>query len=72
VQATNYFLGTKYVEALAKMGSSTNAKMFFLPVEAAGVMATISGIGELAREAQTRAAAAETATRPKPSVPNAG
>ena len=36
VQATNYFLGTKYVEALAKMGSSTNSKVFFLPVEAAG------------------------------------
>ena len=36
-QAINYFLGTKYVDALAKMGSSNNAKMFFLPVEAAGV-----------------------------------
>ena len=56
VQATNYFLGTKYVEALARMGSSNNAKMFFLPVEAAGVMASIAGIGELAREAQARTA----------------
>ena len=45
-QAINYFLGTKYVEALAKMGSSNNAKMFFLPVEAAGVMASIAGIGD--------------------------
>jgi regulator of protease activity HflC (stomatin/prohibitin superfamily) len=70
VQATNYFLGTKYVEALARMGSSNNAKMFFLPVEAAGVMASIAGIGELAKEAQARAA--DGAARPRGSVPNAG
>lgn len=69
VQATNYFLGTKYVEALAKMGSSTNAKVFFLPVEAAGVMASIAGIGELAKEAQARGV---EATRARGSVPNAG
>jgi regulator of protease activity HflC (stomatin/prohibitin superfamily) len=70
VQATNYFLGTKYVEALAKMGSSPNAKVFFLPVEAAGVMASIAGIGELAKEAQARGV--EAAARPRGSVPNAG
>ena len=71
VQATNYFLGTKYVEALAKMGSSTNSKVFFLPVEAAGIMASIAGIGELAKEAQTRGAAAEAA-RARGSVPSTG
>jgi regulator of protease activity HflC (stomatin/prohibitin superfamily) len=69
-QAINYFLGTKYVEALAKMGSSTNAKMFFLPVEAAGVMASIAGIGELAKEAQARGL--EAASRPRGSVPPSG
>ena len=69
-QAINYFLGTKYVEALATMGSSNNTKMFFLPVEAAGVMASIAGIGELAKEAQARAA--EASSRPRGSVPSAG
>ncbi len=68
-QAINYFLGTKYVEALAKMGSSPNAKMFFLPVEAAGVMASIAGIGELAKEAQARGI---EASRPRGSVPTSG
>src|ERR671924_1528006 len=68
VQATNYFLGTKYVEALSRMGSSNNAKVFFLPVEAAGVMAAIAGIGELAKEAQARGA--EAAARPRGSVPS--
>jgi len=71
VQATNYFLGTKYVEALAKMGSSNNTKMFFLPVEAAGVMASIAGIGELAKEAQVRALG-DGASRPRGSVPSTG
>jgi regulator of protease activity HflC (stomatin/prohibitin superfamily) len=72
VQATNYFLGTKYVEALSKMGSSTNSKVFFLPVEAAGIMASIAGIGELAKEAQSRGLAAEAAARPRGSVPSSG
>jgi hypothetical protein len=71
VQATNYVLGTKYVEALGKMGSSTNSKVFFLPVEAAGIMASIAGIGELAKEAQARGLAAE-AGRPRGSVPSSG
>jgi regulator of protease activity HflC (stomatin/prohibitin superfamily) len=70
VQATNYFLGTKYVEALSRMGSSTNSKVFFLPVEAAGVMASIAGIGELAKEAQARGV--EAAARPRGSVPSSG
>jgi regulator of protease activity HflC (stomatin/prohibitin superfamily) len=69
VQATNYFLGTKYVEALARMGASNNAKVFFLPVEAAGVMASIAGIGELAKEAQARG---EAAIRARGSVPSTG
>jgi regulator of protease activity HflC (stomatin/prohibitin superfamily) len=69
-QAINYFLGTKYVEALGKMGSSPNSKMFFLPVEASGIMASIAGIAELAKEAQVRAA--EAASRPRGSVPSSG
>ncbi len=68
-QAINYFLGTKYVEALSKMGSSTNSKMFFLPVEASGIMASIAGIAELAKEAQARS---DAATRPRGSVPSSG
>jgi hypothetical protein len=46
--------------------------MFFLPVEAAGVMASIAGIGELAKEAQARGLASEAANRPRSSVPSSG
>ncbi len=45
--------------------------IFFLPVEAAGIMASIAGIGELAKEAQARGIAAE-ASRPRGSVPSTG
>mgnify|MGYP006921773787 CR=1 FL=1 len=70
VQATNYFLGTKYVEALSRMGASSNSKVFFLPVEAAGIMASIAGIGELAKEAQARGLG--DTNRPRGSVPTSG
>ena len=43
---------------------------FFLPVEAAGVMASIAGIGELAKEAQARGLG--DLNRPRGSVPTSG
>ncbi|TWT10165.1 SPFH domain-containing protein [Reyranella sp. CPCC 100927] len=49
-QAINYFLGQKYVEALHAMGSSNNSKVFFLPVESAGIMGTLGGLAELTKE----------------------
>lgn len=56
-QAINYFLGTKYVDALHAMGASPNSKVFFLPVEASGLLGTLGGIAELVKDAQGRAAA---------------
>ncbi len=51
VQAINYFVAGKYVEALGKFADSPNQKVFFLPVEAAGVIGSIGGIAEIARQA---------------------
>lgn len=72
-QAINYFLGQKYVEALHAMGSSNNSKVFFLPVEATGIMGTLGGLAELTKEATRSAAASSAATRttalPPPSDP---
>lgn len=50
VQALNYFVAGKYVEALGKFADSPNQKTFFLPVDAAGVIGSIGGIAEIARE----------------------
>ena len=54
VQAINYFVAQKYVEALKEFAGSPNQKVYFMPVEAAGVLASLGGIAELARDAVSR------------------
>ena len=51
VQAINYFVAQKYVDALGKFAHSPNQKIMFLPVEASSVIGAIGGITEIAREA---------------------
>jgi regulator of protease activity HflC (stomatin/prohibitin superfamily) len=50
VQAINYFIAQKYVEALKDFAASPNQKMMILPMEIAGVMGSIAGIAELAKD----------------------
>lgn len=49
IQAVQFFLGQKYVEALQAIGSSGNSKLVLMPLEAAGVTGAIAGVGELVR-----------------------
>ena len=51
VNAINYFVATKYVEALHSIGIAPNQKVIFMPMETAGVLGSLGGIGELAKEA---------------------
>ena len=51
IQAVNYFVAQKYVEALREIGSAPNEKVLFLPVEASSVISAVGGIGEIARAA---------------------
>jgi regulator of protease activity HflC (stomatin/prohibitin superfamily) len=48
---SNYFVAGKYVDALGKFAESSNQKVFFLPVEASGVIGSIAGIAEIAKQA---------------------
>jgi regulator of protease activity HflC (stomatin/prohibitin superfamily) len=50
VNALNYFVANKYVEALKEMAHSPNQKMLMMPVETTGVIGSLAGIAELARE----------------------
>lgn len=50
IQAINYFVAQKYVEALGQIGSSPNSKVFMLPVDATGVMGAIGGVTEIVRQ----------------------
>ncbi len=50
VQAINYFLGQKYIEALQGIITSPNQKLLMLPLDATNVMGSVAGIGEIAKE----------------------
>ena len=59
VQAVNYFLGLKYVEALKDVASAPNQKVIMIPLDAANVIGALGGIAELAKDAmQNRGGAA--------------
>ena len=51
VQAINYFVATKYIEALGKIATSPNEKLVLMPLEAANVIGALGGIAELAKKA---------------------
>jgi regulator of protease activity HflC (stomatin/prohibitin superfamily) len=52
--ALNYFVAQKYIEALKEFATSPNQKVFFMPVEASSVIASVGGIAELARDAMKK------------------
>jgi regulator of protease activity HflC (stomatin/prohibitin superfamily) len=51
VQALNYFVATKYTEALARIATSPNEKLVLMPLEASNVIGALGGIAELAKKA---------------------
>ncbi len=51
VQAINYFVAQKYVDAIKEMATSQNDKIIFMPLEATSLIGALGGIGELARAA---------------------
>ncbi len=55
VNAINYFVAQKYVEALQQIASAPNEKLVFMPLDSSGVVGAIGGIAELAKEAMTAA-----------------
>lgn len=51
VQAINYFVAQKYIDALGKIASADNQKVILMPLEASNVLGSIAGIAELAKAA---------------------
>jgi regulator of protease activity HflC (stomatin/prohibitin superfamily) len=47
VQALNYFVAQKYVEALGKFADSNQQKTIFMPMDTSGLMGSIGSINEL-------------------------
>jgi regulator of protease activity HflC (stomatin/prohibitin superfamily) len=76
VQAINYFVAQRYVDALTAFAHSPNQKTFLMPVEAAGVIGALGGITEIARAVfaadKDGEGAAEVRRRRVARVPNVG
>ncbi|MGB0954684.1 MAG: SPFH domain-containing protein [Panacagrimonas sp.] len=51
LNAINYFVATKYVDALARIATSPNEKLVLMPLEAGNVIGALGGITELAKKA---------------------
>ena len=66
VNALNYFVANKYVEALKEMANSPNQKMLLLPMEATGILGSLAGIAELAKESLGQQQEKLTAARRTP------
>lgn len=56
VQAINYFVAQKYIEALKELASAPNQKVILMPLEASNVIGALAGIAELAKDATQKRA----------------
>ena len=54
IQAINYFVAQKYVEALNNLAAAPNQKVLLMPIEATGILGALGGVAELARDAMAR------------------
>jgi len=50
IQAINYFVANKYIEALKDIASAPNQKVILMPLEASNVIGALAGISEIAKE----------------------
>lgn len=50
LNAINYFVAQRYIEALQRIGTAENQKLVLMPLEASGVIGSIAGIAEIARQ----------------------
>ena len=50
IQAVNYFVATKYIEALARIATSPNEKLVLMPLEAGNIIGALGGITELTKK----------------------
>lgn len=50
LQAINYFIADKYVQALKALATSPNQKTLLMPLETTGILGSLAGIAEIAKE----------------------
>lgn len=50
MNAINYFIAEKYVDALKTMGNAPNSKMIILPMETTSIVGSLAGISEIVKQ----------------------
>ena len=70
VQAINYFVAQKYVEAFKELATAPNQKFVLMPMEASGIIGSIAGVAELAKEALGKQQSAPPRGNPPPGRAN--
>jgi len=55
IQAINYFVSQKYIEALGEIAKGESSKIVMMPLEASSVIGSIAGIAEIAKAAGIKA-----------------
>jgi regulator of protease activity HflC (stomatin/prohibitin superfamily) len=71
VNAINYFVAQKYVEAFAELARNPTAKTVIVPAEMSGLVGTIAGLGELVGLAKEQQQGRSDVRRDAPSPPPA-
>ena len=56
MQAVNYFVAQKYIDALGQIASSGNSKLIMMPLESSQVIGAIAGIGDIVKDLQSKKA----------------
>lgn len=73
VNAINYFVAQKYVEAFARLAESPQQKTVIVPADMSSLVGAIAGVGELVRTAQSEGQAPRRPPPPRtPAVPPTG
>ena len=50
IQAINYFVATRYIDAIGRLAGTPNQKVILMPLESAAMIGSLAGIAEVARE----------------------
>ena len=70
LNAVNYFVAQKYIDALSAVAASPNNKLVMMPLEASGVIGALGGINDLLQE--LRVGQGGKAAKSRPSVTGSG
>jgi len=50
IQAINYFVAQRYIDAIGRLAGTPNQKVILMPLESASMIGSLAGIAEVARE----------------------